>query len=111
MIRAGRMRTRIRIVAPHDGRQERDSFGQPLNDPIEIRRAYAREQAVSGTEQFEAGAMRAGVTHQFTMRYHAKPVISAKMRVVRGDASELEIISVLHDERKVETTLNCVEQK
>lgn len=104
MIAPGKL---IHSVAIEKKVTQRDTYGAEIVTWVEVARAWASVEPLSGREYFQAQQMQASVDYRITMNY--QPGIVPTMRVKWNDRG-FNIRSVINtEERNIELILMCQE--
>lgn len=103
-----RLDKRITIMRP-PGPDDKDEYGQPLDNPVEVCTIWAAIEPLRGREYFAAMAEQADVTTRIRIRY--RDGIDRTMIARHGD-TEFEILHIIRPEfGKKELQLMCKERQ
>jgi len=109
-----RLDKRITILRP-SGPDDKDEYGQPLDNPVEVCTVWAAIEPLRGREYFAAMAEQADVTTRIRIRYREDIDRTMIVRYKEpGDPEfrEFEILHVIHPEyRRRELQLMCKERQ
>lgn len=106
LVRAGRLRHRIRIERPPSP-EDLDDFGQPVDGWQLVATRWAEVRPLRGNERFTAAQVKPELSHRVRIRY--MDGLDPKMRIVhRGRVLDIHAILDI-EERGREIEMLCTE--